>query len=818
MIHVCTDTTWLEPSTGLPAVLQANGPLPGSIHDIQGALPIWGQNGEPNSATTLVKTFNLPDGVAVTSATARFVADDGVVFHVNGQEIGRFDALVWPPPTEANVDNLVPGLNTISADVYNRPSWAWLEACLSVEYTSAAADQSAYLPVVLDVAPATPQPTPMPTASPSAQPTATHTVTPTPVATATPSANLLIGNMPLPTGWHTNGPLTYWEGLLRVQDEPLIEIRVLDCGDNSANNRLDILQVYDPDGKLVVDMPNCAGDPTISVPTAGKPGFYRLFFQDNDTRNGNGGNIWVNRLRDQHIYTDPSNPVLAATNVLAQIEPLPTGWATYGILTFWEGYIHIQNETAITVRATDCGDNEGDGKLDAIQITDSTGLIVGEASGCASSSRSFPIDTAGKPGWYRIYFLDKDTGAVRSTLGNGGGLSVEGLVDQHVYPVPGTGPGPSPTPTSADTWRSVGPNSATGGGISDNAGDAEIYLRRWDRASWSALGGSASGGGISDNAGDSLWPAVAVGPDGRPWVAWHDLSGGDAEIFVRRWNGTAWTEVGGGSAAGGGISDNTGASAYVDLQVAANGDAVAAWVDDSGGNDEIYARQWNGSAWVALGGSATGGGVSDDSGRSGRPALALDPTGRPAIAWTEASGGQSNIYVRRWNGSAWAEMGDGSAAGGGISQSPGKSQYPALAFSTAGAAYLAWYDDAAGQREIIAASWDGSQWTAAAPGPGGVSATAGESKEPDLVLAAGVPYVVWQETTGADNEIYVRRREGTAWAEVGLNSATGGGISDNAGDSNFPVAAMAGGRVFVVWEDDSGGDFEIYVLAYDVGP
>ena len=73
-----------------------------------------------------------------------------------------------------------------------------------------------------------------------------------------------------------------------------------------------------------------------------------------------------------------------------------------------------------------------------------------------------------------------------------------------------------------------------------SAGDAEIYLRRWDGSTWSELGGSASGGGISNNSGDSVWPSVAVGPDGNPWVAWHDDTPNKTEIYVRRWTGTAW--------------------------------------------------------------------------------------------------------------------------------------------------------------------------------------------------------------------------------------------------------------------------------------
>ena len=69
--------------------------------------------------------------------------------------------------------------------------------------------------------------------------------TPTPTATSAAPTNLLVGNMPLPTGWQTTGPNTFWEGYLHVQDEPVIELTLYDCGDTTGNNRLDVVQVYD---------------------------------------------------------------------------------------------------------------------------------------------------------------------------------------------------------------------------------------------------------------------------------------------------------------------------------------------------------------------------------------------------------------------------------------------------------------------------------------------------------------------------------------------------------------------------------------------
>ena len=70
----------------------------------------------------------------------------------------------------------------------------------------------------------------------------------------------------------------------------------------------------------------------------------------------------------------------------------------------------------------------------------------------------------------------------------------------------------------------------------DTDGDWEIYVRWWNGSYRAEVGGgSASGGGISDNGGDSSRPWVAIALDGTPHVAWYDDSAGDEEIYVLRW-------------------------------------------------------------------------------------------------------------------------------------------------------------------------------------------------------------------------------------------------------------------------------------------
>jgi len=59
-------------------------------------------------------------------------------------------------------------------------------------------------------------------------------------------------------------------------------------------------------------------------------------------------------------------------------------------------------------------------------------------------------------------------------------------------------------------------------------------------------------------------------------------------------------------------------------------------------------RRWDGSSWEEVGaGSASGGGISDNSGWSGAPSVTITPGGMPYVAWSDYSYGDAEIYVRR---------------------------------------------------------------------------------------------------------------------------------------------------------------------------
>lgn len=406
------------------------------------------------------------------------------------------------------------------------------------------------------------------------------------------------------------------------------------------------------------------------------------------------------------------------------------------------------------------------------------------------------------------------------------------------------------SPTANAGWGEVGPNSASGEGISKDPnhqaptitgspsvaigpnglpvvawrhvynGQGEIYVRRWNGTTWAELGAnSASAGGISHNSGNSRYPSVAIGPDNMPIVAWEDSSAGNWEIYVRRWNGTTWAEMSINSAQAGGISKNLGDSWSPSLAIGPDGRPAIAWSDNSAFYRQIFVRRWNGTTWAEVGlGSATSG-ISQTESESSSPSLAIDPDNRLVVAWHDNVSGSYEVFVRRWNGTNWAEIGAGSASGMGISGQDEWSIDPSVAVGSDGKPIIAWWDANSGHFEIYVRRWSGSAWVEMGAGSAsgeGISQNGVWAQLPSLAIGPDdAPIVAWDGGTLESNDIYVRRWNGSTWAEMDTGSATGGGISDDAGQSEYASLAIGPDGVPVVaWRSLDNDNYATYVRRY----
>ncbi|MFU8870295.1 MAG: hypothetical protein ACNA7R_20700, partial [Natronococcus sp.] len=116
--------------------------------------------------------------------------------------------------------------------------------------------------------------------------------------------------------------------------------------------------------------------------------------------------------------------------------------------------------------------------------------------------------------------------------------------------------------------------------------------------------------------------------DDNPVVAWSERDGDSDryDVFVDRWNGSAWLSLGGSLRGGWGTAFAEG------LAIGPGGEIVVAYSVASGEERRVAAARWSAGAstWTTLG---TLHAASTSTAWNAR--VAIDPAGRPLLAWSE---------------------------------------------------------------------------------------------------------------------------------------------------------------------------------------
>ena len=214
---------------------------------------------------------------------------------------------------------------------------------------------------------------------------------------------------------------------------------------------------------------------------------------------------------------------------------------------------------------------------------------------------------------------------------------------------------------------------------------------------------------------------------------------------MQQWNGTSWTQLGEGLSGASGTSSTNPA-----LAVDAAGNPTVAWDEYDGTTvTNISVASWNGAAWTKFGESlsAINGGTN-----ALNPALALDEAGHPTVAWYEYDGDRAGIYVQKWNGSEWTQL------GGALSGNNGSAVYPTLALDEAGNPVVGWQNyDSSTFFNIHVARWDSMSWNQLG-GPLSANPANTPAYNPSLALDDhGFPLVAWEDRESTAVEIHVRR-------------------------------------------------------------
>jgi hypothetical protein len=368
-------------------------------------------------------------------------------------------------------------------------------------------------------------------------------------------------------------------------------------------------------------------------------------------------------------------------------------------------------------------------------------------------------------------------------------------------------------------------------------GRASVFVYRWDGHAFTPIGSALNG----TPSGSAYKPTLVLDGSGNPIVAWQESDGFNENIYIRRWNGTAWQSVGAGAlSAENDTSSSPVATPARNPSLAVRGnDIYVAWDEvNVEGISAIYVwKSVNGGAFTSAG--AYGGLIHAVPGFTSatRPSLVLDSSGQPIVAFQEQTLEEyapTNIYVMRLqpNGS-WAyavppfrEDATSGYVSGGLSASTRAT--PALDCSLTIDAqnnlYLAWteesYIDSPRDVQVFRAIGPQSWERIGSP----LSAYGGFTQAEQAQLRAtysGKLFVTWKELDG-NTEAGHERLFASNWNNDSWNSlTTADGVNQSQENSLRPTLAIdSAERPVVAWYesrdavDDSTGDY-VYVRRYN---
>jgi hypothetical protein len=261
----------------------------------------------------------------------------------------------------------------------------------------------------------------------------------------------------------------------------------------------------------------------------------------------------------------------------------------------------------------------------------------------------------------------------------------------------------------------------------EEAGSAiNVYVQRFNGTTWENL--TPLGFAANNN---QFYPSLALDSLGNPVVAWRK----DYGIYVAHFNGTSWVNL---------VSDlrtPDGSANNPTLAIDPSDNPVLAWdsINNFGTVTNIYVQRYNGSSWEDVGGPL---GWSYPNGGWSRPSLAVDSTGNPTIAWDSYDGSVLNIYVRRFDASrnTWVNVGSGDFLSA-SSAARSNAQFPSLVLDSSGNPIVAWQEFLGGGNSwnIYVHRYTGSAWI-------NVGSTPDTPVDPTLATAYGSPSLALSST------------------------------------------------------------------------
>ena len=350
----------------------------------------------------------------------------------------------------------------------------------------------------------------------------------------------------------------------------------------------------------------------------------------------------------------------------------------------------------------------------------------------------------------------------------------------------------------------------------DTTGNQDIYFKKWSPGTgWTDMDGAIGFDNISNNSGNSVSPLMKLDYSYFPNVIWSDITTGSGDIYFTHWDGVKWATMN-GILGYDNLSNNAGVSRNPRLQLDSNNNPYVVWEDDTTGNYEIYFSRWKpGPGWVKMDGTAGYDNLSNNAGYSAVTQLQIDSNNKPYVIWQDSTTGSGDIYFTHWDGVKWATM-NGILGYDNLSNNVGASELwgdiQSFVLDKNNIPYVVWHDYTTGAGDVYFSKWTpGPGWTSMdgiTPGYDNLSNDSGVSGVAQIQLdTSNNPYIVWHDNTLGNFEIYFSKwTPGPGWTSMDGVTPGYDNLSNNTVPSQYAQLQIdSSNNPYVAWLDMSGG-------------
>lgn len=356
-----------------------------------------------------------------------------------------------------------------------------------------------------------------------------------------------------------------------------------------------------------------------------------------------------------------------------------------------------------------------------------------------------------------ILYIGGAFSSATNYFGSGGTVSVNNIArwNGSAWSSPGSGLVDPSYPWRSEVFSLAVSGSDVYAGGYFVTGSGAINVAKWNGSAWSALGGGCDGGVYALTTSAGVLHAGGI----------FGHAGSAAVDSVARWDGTSWSRLASGPDTGAIVNS---------LAASASNLFAGGSFSTAGGMPASYVARWDGGSWSNL---ASGAGLNNYVNALARSGNDLYVGGQFTFTGTAAAN-----RVVKWSGSDWSSLGQGISAPAGYPYDGGQVSVIAVSGNEV---YVGGNFTTAGTNAAASiAKWSSNHWVGVGQGVDNVVRAIGFSGS--NVYAAGDFTTATNSDGGTIAACHVARWDGGSWSPVGL------GV-----DGEVDAVAVSGTNVYV---------------------